>query len=584
MTRHSNRFQSREAHGSQSARNDRRVDHRRAWTRLAIKGLLLLAIGLWLGIASAASAQQSAESAAAISSILDDQTIAVVRIDASQLDVNNAAAWVGRIARANEDEREAIAGRTKRFNDWIDRFRKAGGREWYFVLKFADFAEPAPILCVPRQGISDLRDLNSLLLKDKSARPTSWFSAESSLERNGLLIFGSENQIKRLQIEKGAGRELPKEILSAVPQAEIELYVLPTDDQRRVLSEFLRDPQAEASIFARLKTDEIPLALRLDRSQIARVALTDGLQWMTLGITTQGMPSATLVVQAKDADSAQAVVLWGGAFRQIVRQRLTAATGPGSAEPAAIAMLINQAANLFKEKVEGSRVVLRVDGGELANSPLGALVGSGIKGALRGARRTILRNNLKQVALAMHNFHDVYKHFPSEAIRDKQGKPLLSWRVSVLRFVDAALYQQFHLDEAWDSPHNKQLIAKMPDIFSPENEALRDEGKTTILVPVGEKTIFGPIEGVAIKDITDGTPNTILAIDVSEKQAVPWTKPADLDVDVADVKSAIFGGRDQAVCAFADGSVRVLSSRIPAGTLRSFLTRNGGEAIPSTDQ
>jgi hypothetical protein len=144
--------------------------------------------------------------------------------------------------------------------------------------------------------------------------------------------------------------------------------------------------------------------------------------------------------------------------------------------------------------------------------------------------------------------------------------------------------QQFHLDEPWDGPHNKALLAKMPEVFAPENEELRDEGKTTILVPVGEKTIFGPIEGVAIKDITDGTSNTILAIDASEKRAVPWTKPADLNVDVSDLKSAIFGGRDQAICAFADGSVRVLSSRVPASTLQSLLTRNAGDVIPSADR
>jgi Protein of unknown function (DUF1559) len=554
---------------------------------------LPLAICIWLATASSALAQQagksaaSDQSAAAISSILDDQTIAVLRIDVSQLDVNNVAAWVGKIARANKDEREEIAKRAKQFTDWVERFSKAGGRELYLVLKFADLTEAGPIICVPRQANTDLGGLKSLFLKDKSARPASrpfQFAADSSVERDGLLIFGSENQLKRLQDQKGAGRELPKELLRAVPDAELAVFVLPTDDQRRVLSEFLRDPQAEAASFARLKTDEIPVALRLDRNRIAPVALTDGLQWVTLGIKTRGTPSMTLVVAAKDADSAQAVVLWGGAFLQIVRQKLTAAAGPGSGEPAAIAMLFNQCTNLLKAKVDGNRVVVRVDAGELANSPLGALVGSGIKGALRSARKQIVRNNLKQIALAMHNFHDVYKQFPPRAIRDKQGRPLLSWRVSLLSFIDPSLYQQFHLDEAWDSPHNKELIAKMPEVFAPEDDALRDEGKTTILVPVGEKTIFGPIAGVAVKDITDGTSLTLLAIDASAKRAVPWTKPEDLNVDVPDVKSAIFGGRDQAVCAFADGSVKVLSSQLPASTLHSFLTRNAGDVVPSADR
>jgi hypothetical protein len=187
--------------------------------RLSMKGLPHLAICIWLASVSSAAAQQtgevaaSGESAKAISSILDDQTIAVVRIDASQLDVNNIAAWAGRVARANKDERAVIAGRTRRFNDWTDRFRKAGGRELYVILSFADFGEDGPILCVPRQGISDLGGINSLFIKDQSATPTSRlfpFAAQSSLERDGLVVFGSTNQLTRVRSQNRAGRELPK--------------------------------------------------------------------------------------------------------------------------------------------------------------------------------------------------------------------------------------------------------------------------------------------------------------------------------------------------------------------------------------
>ena len=62
-------------------------------------------------------------------------------------------------------------------------------------------------------------------------------------------------------------------------------------------------------------------------------------------------------------------------------------------------------------------------------------------------------NNLKQIGLAMHNFHDSYGGFPAAYSTDKNGKPLLSWRVHILPFVEGqALYRQFKLDEPWDSP------------------------------------------------------------------------------------------------------------------------------------
>src|SRR5207249_2796575 len=80
-------------------------------------------------------------------------------------------------------------------------------------------------------------------------------------------------------------------------------------------------------------------------------------------------------------------------------------------------------------------------------------------------RRTVSQNNLKQIGLAMHNYHDTYRHFPPQALTDKNGKPLLSWRVAVLPFIEQDnLYRQFKLDEPWDSEHNRKLLERMPKL------------------------------------------------------------------------------------------------------------------------
>jgi hypothetical protein len=86
-------------------------------------------------------------------------------------------------------------------------------------------------------------------------------------------------------------------------------------------------------------------------------------------------------------------------------------------------------------------------------------------GAADQARST---NNLKQIALAMHNYLSVYNTFPPAYIASKDGKPLLSWRVQILPYIEEGrLYEEFHLDEPWDSEHNKALVAKMPKIYAP---------------------------------------------------------------------------------------------------------------------
>ena len=112
-------------------------------------------------------------------------------------------------------------------------------------------------------------------------------------------------------------------------------------------------------------------------------------------------------------------------------------------------------------EVKGDRLTLLLDeqNGNLAT--LLSVVSLPAVKASHSAARRMSANNLKQLAIAMHNFHDVYKQLPSEAIFDKNGSPLLSWRVHILPFIkQRELYEQFHLDEPWDSEHNRKLIAR----------------------------------------------------------------------------------------------------------------------------
>jgi len=86
------------------------------------------------------------------------------------------------------------------------------------------------------------------------------------------------------------------------------------------------------------------------------------------------------------------------------------------------------------------------------------------------AVRSQATNNLKQIGLAMHNYHDVHASLPPAASHDDDDKPLLSWRVHVLPYVEQnELYKEFHLDEPWDSEHNKKLIPRMPVVYRTPN-------------------------------------------------------------------------------------------------------------------
>jgi len=187
------------------------------------------------------------------------------------------------------------------------------------------------------------------------------------------------------------------------------------------------------------------------------------------------------------------------------------------------------------------------------------------------------KNNMKQITLGLHNYHDAYGKFPDVATVDSSGKPLLSWRVQLLPYLGQNdLYQQFNLAESWDSPHNKSLIPRMPSDFSDPNNN-NSGGKTRYQIIQGPKTIFEGGKGKTIRDITDGTSNTVLYVEMSADRAVEWTKPNN--VYLTSPGSELFNINYFKV-AFADGSVETLNmTAMTPQTFLGMLTATGGEEI-----
>lgn len=201
------------------------------------------------------------------------------------------------------------------------------------------------------------------------------------------------------------------------------------------------------------------------------------------------------------------------------------------------------------------------------------------------AARMQSQNNLKQIAIAMHNYHDANGRMVDD-IRGPDGKPLLSWRVALLPYIEQDnLYKQFNLNEPWDSPNNSRMLniaIKTYTIPGREAEAIR--GLTFYQGFVGPGTVFDPKPEKPLKigDVKDGTSNTFFVVEAADP--VEWTKPGGLPFADGEPLPRLGGhyrrhGFNAALC---DGSVRFVGDRVTEQSLRAAIKHSDGQ-VPGDD-
>jgi hypothetical protein len=190
--------------------------------------------------------------------------------------------------------------------------------------------------------------------------------------------------------------------------------------------------------------------------------------------------------------------------------------------------------------------------------------------------------SLKHVAMVMFNFHGKRLSFPAAASRDAQGRPLLSWRVHLLPLLDQGeLYRKFHLNEPWDSAHNRALISQMPAIYRPDDPELAKAGKTRIVTPRGNFTAF-PANGPATKlqNITDGSAMTFLVVEADDLHAPVWTKPDDLEIDLKEPMRGLKIREPGAfLAAMCNATVMFLRTETEAKDVAAMFTIRGEEQV-----
>ncbi len=421
------------------------------------------------------------------------------------------------------------------------------------------------------------------MLSDDSPRTTNGkliyeFSDSSEFVMHAInprtMVFAPENYLDTVLASKSGSGLLADQITAAKLDAD--------DDFQMYFS--MAPVRAELKKAIAQDIDQIPPQLR----DVQRIP--DLLDFVIVNGKSEGL-TGKFRIEFVSADAASSKELKQIIEETVAKGRLIAIDmmnaeiqGEGrvpDAQRAYVRRLINYFADLIQLESKGDRLVLETEA-TASVATAGVLVGlllPAVQAAREAARRMSASNNLKQIGLAFHNYHSAYKKLPPVAILDDNDKPLLSWRVAILPFIEEqALYEKFHLDEPWDSDHNIKLLKEMPVVFMDPSLPL-EPGKTVFHANVGDDKIMKEGEDNRFRDIQDGLSNTIMVYEANATEATEWTKPAN--VELGDDPIAQMGHIHQGGfhVLMGDGAVIFITHSIDTELLRNMLTRAGGEVI-----
>lgn len=203
------------------------------------------------------------------------------------------------------------------------------------------------------------------------------------------------------------------------------------------------------------------------------------------------------------------------------------------------------------------------------------------RNAREAARRSQCKNNLKQIALALHSYHDNYGAFPPAFTVDEAGQPLHSWRTLILPFVEQqALYELIDLSKPWNDPANSKAFEARVSVFCCPSTQL-ENNETTYFGVSGEHSVFFGNQSRQLADIKDGASDTLMVVEMPPESAIPWMMPQDAGLAAiqkirASEKLAHSEGFNFVRC---DGSAQFLSSQVDDTVLQALVTIDGGETV-----
>ena len=490
---------------------------------------------------------------AALKTVASKDVVAIAWIDLQAVQLKDCIAWASEQGIVDSEAAGEMKAMARMGQGMISEATDAGVDHVFALVHQEDLPLRDPLLIV--FSVSDVKQLDKAfqsLQQILALLPQLDFELEVW---NGTILAGTKQQIARVKAEPSIERPRLIKAWEKFGGHDAGAMIMGSSDTRRAVHEMFPklDPPFE---------------------NITGEVIADDIDSIGLFVGLPNEIDGKLIVQTTNEATAE-----------IMKDAAEAGLGLLVDEEGEFAKLappaVRSAISLFKPEVIANELVFDLKPVLTDKVKLLEL----FEPIAAGSRQSQRQNNLRQIMLAMHNYESANKALPAYANFDDDGKPLLSWRVHILPFLEQSkIYNEFKLDEPWDSPHNIKLVKRMPECYADPSSTFADlnkAGKTRMVVPYAEGTVFHGTEGSTFRSMKDGSSNTIAIVCAAPKSAVVWTKPDDWTVDLDDPKKGLFSKEAvETVVGYADGSSHTYAEDIDKAKLRALLTKDGGEAIP----
>lgn len=481
-----------------------------------------------------------------IEDVITADVVAMASVDLTKVNLLKLHSWAAQLGLISDEQIDSLKMQSAAMQGFVGELVESGVERITVLLRVSDINEMSPLWIASVNARKDVANAKDAIAATLELIPV---DPQTLVVENGLIV-GGQNQTDVDSLLNG-NVSVVSQLKNAIETSKrhtVSLIVFGNPDTRRVVREML---------------PELPPPFQDATAEL----IADDIAWGGIFLNLPPEGDLKIAFETSDNDSAKTV-------GRLAQSFLKYAIKHASPVYKNIVGKINVAD--LEPKIEETFVT--IEGRTLFEDPdflAGVIAYSQFKSG-----RSQRINDLKQIILAMHSYEAKHGKFPRAAIYSDAGEPLLSWRVAILPFLDQQeLFEQFHLDEPWDSPNNMMLAEKMPEVYiSSETSVASTE--TTVQVPFGTGLLFDGKQEISFADIKDGSVNTIAIVNTSPGQAVCWTKPADWKVDLENPWKGLKPTTGEGIAiAFADGSTYWFVLDRKDEDMRALLTRDGGEVV-----